>query len=75
MVLAVMRFADSIVYCQSVIHHHIHSKVPYLKYRHIILPVDLIGRGVEPVALLHVLVEDAATLHVAQAELTQVKLR
>lgn len=28
----------------------------------------------EPAALLHVLVEDAAALHVAQAELTQVEL-
>lgn len=28
----------------------------------------------EPVALLHVLVEDAAALHVAKAELTQVEL-
>lgn len=45
-------------------------KPPYFKYRNVILPVNLIGWRVEPVALLHVLVEDAATLHVAQAELT-----
>lgn len=50
------------------------NRCPYLEYRDIVLPVDLVGGGVEPIALLHVLVEDAATLHVAQAELAQVQL-
>lgn len=52
-----------------------HLQLPHLEYRDVVLPVDLIGRRVEPVALLHVLVEDAATFHVAQAELTQVEFR
>lgn len=50
------------------------NRCPHLEYRDVVLPVDLVGRGVEPIALLHVLVEDAATLHVAQAELAQVQL-
>lgn len=48
--------------------------VSYLKHRDIVLPVDFVGGWVEPAALLHVLVEDAATLHVAEAKLTQVEL-
>ena len=48
--------------------------LPHLKHRDVILPVDLIGWGVEPATLAHVLVQDAAALHVAQAKLTQVQL-
>lgn len=48
---------------------------PHLEHGHVVLPVDLVGRRVEPVALLHVLVENAAALHVAQTELTEVELR
>ena len=48
---------------------------PHLKDGHVVLPVDLVGGRVEPAALPHVLVENAAALHVAQAELTQVELR
>lgn len=48
---------------------------PHLEHGHVVLPVDLVGRWVEPVALLHVLVENAAALHVAQTELTEVELR
>lgn len=47
----------------------------HLEHRDVVLPVDLVGGRVEPAALLHVLVEDAATLHVAEAELAQVELR
>lgn len=48
---------------------------PHLEHRDVILPVDLVGRRVKPRALAHVLVQDAATLHVAQTELAQVQLR
>ena len=48
---------------------------PHLKDGDVVLPVDLVGGRVEPAALPHVLVENAAALHVAQAELTQVQLR
>lgn len=47
----------------------------HLKHRDVVLPVDLVGWRVEPGALPHVLEEDAATLHITQAELTQVELR
>lgn len=47
----------------------------HLKHRDVVLPVDLVGWRVEPGALPHVLEEDAATLDVTQAELTQVELR
>lgn len=46
----------------------------HLEHRDVILPVDLVGRRVKPATLLHVLVEDAAALHVAEAELAQVEL-
>lgn len=46
----------------------------HLKHRNIVFPVDLVGRRVKPAALLHVLVEDAAALHVTEAKLTQVEL-
>lgn len=48
---------------------------PHLEHGHVVLPVDLVGRRVEPAALSHVLVENAAALHVAQTELTEVELR
>lgn len=48
---------------------------PHLEHRDVVLPVDLVGGRVKPRALAHVLVQDAAALHVAQAELTQVQLR
>lgn len=48
---------------------------PHLEHGHVVLPVDLVGRRVKPVALSHVLVENAAALHVAQTELTEVELR
>lgn len=38
---------------------------PHLEHRHVVLPVDLVGRRVEPAALSHVLVENASALHVA----------
>jgi len=63
-----------VFFCSVTVNHHSVPTVPHLVNRDIFLPVDLVSRGVEPVALLHVLVEDAATLHVAQAELTQVEL-
>lgn len=47
----------------------------HLEHGDTILPVDLIGWRVEPGTLPHVLEEDAATLDVTQAELTQVELR
>lgn len=47
----------------------------HLEHRDVVLSVDLVGGRVEPAALLHVLVEDAAALHVAEAELAQVELR
>ena len=59
-------------YNHATFHHT--EQWTHLKYRDVILPVDLVGRRMEPVALLHVLVEYAATLHVAQAELAQVEL-
>lgn len=46
----------------------------HLKDGHFVLPVDLVGRRVEPVALSHVLVQNATALHVAQTELTEVEL-
>lgn len=48
---------------------------PHLKNGHVVLPVDLVGRWVKPVALAHVLVENATALHVAQTELTEVEFR
>lgn len=48
--------------------------VLHLIHGDVVLPVDLVGRRVEPLALLHVLVENAAALHVTQAKLTQVEL-
>ncbi len=48
---------------------------PHLEHGHVVLPVDLVGRRVKPVAFSHVLVENAAALHVAQTELTEVELR
>lgn len=47
--------------------------LPHLKHRDVILPVDLVGWGMEPATLAHVLVQDAAALHVTQAELAQVQ--
>lgn len=46
----------------------------HLKHRNLVLAVDLVGRRVKPAALLHVLVEDAAALHVTETKLTQVEL-
>lgn len=43
---------------------------PHLEHRDVVLSVDLVGGRVKPRALAHVLVQDAAALHVAQAELT-----
>lgn len=38
---------------------------PHLEHGHVVLPVDFVGRRVEPAALSHVLVENAAAFHVA----------
>lgn len=51
-----------------------HHQVPHLKHRNFLFPVDLVSRRVKPAALLHVLVEDTAALHVTETELTQVEL-
>lgn len=57
--------------------HKPHTQVskPHLEHGDFVLPVDLVGRRVKPRALAHVLIQDAAALHVAQAELAQVQLR